>query len=1330
MATNDDGRLNIQFTADDKSLKRAIRDNTAGMEEMAREAEKEGGKIDETFKRLGASVAAFFSIQQAAGMARQIALVRGQYQQLEVAFETMLQSQEKSVELMEQLTKTAATTPFGLEDVTQGAKQLLAYGFAAKDVNQTLIDLGNIAAGLSVPLNDLVYLYGTTMTQGRVYTQDMRQFMGRGIPLAEELAKQFGVTKDEVSALVTAGKVGFPEVEKAIKAMSGEGGKFYNLMEKQSHTITGQISNIEDAFQMMLNDIGKQSEGVINKTLEITSSLIENYEKIGKILADVVATYGIYKAAVIAGSAAQAIASQAALGYSAAEMVQYKALLLCEKAQKAFNKSILANPYVMVAAAVLGLTAAVVKLTTHTNAAKKAQKELYDVQMDAVNGLPFDKEYRKEARSLDYLKDKLESAEKGSRQWNEARDEIVKDFGKYDDTLGEELDRTGKLGEAYDKLKSAIEETARARMYNAYVTRNEAALNSELDETLSDVEKRMKNYFRDGERGGYTAGSAFAAVSRYIMGETKELDSFLKSVLDSSFRVSTSRVNDARKAVEELDGLEEKARSVFGYYKKEAAKVEDDDPTPDDPKKDPEKVLDARYKALKAMEAFGEKEAESRKNIQNKINDAEIDGMRDGLQKTLAQLYENFEREREEIEKQEKETLKLIQEAEKEKWLAADPEKRKERDFKPDTTELPTKWANLYQKLYDALYNANMKAQEDAIKASERMEEDAMNQYLSQYGAYEEKRAAIAAIYDEKIRQSREDGDSEYVQKTLEQQKAAALSNLDMANESTYRMIFGDPAKMTKSTIEAAIDAAKKKLRELNKDANPQEWESLVNAVERLEGARDTMDMESIQTGWENVLKSAVLIRREEERINGLKADGVNITEKQIELAKDQLEREKQDLSKSVAVTAAIEYMKALQMAAQAMKEIARASHDAELEEGAEVLAGVAQNFLAAAQGFASSGSWIGAVVAGVTDAIGQLANALTDVGVRSAKALDSLLNYKKAIQSLAYENDYESIFGVDALASLKNSYDAARNALENYQRSLTFYSRGEIKTDRGYVEQVNGMFGNIQDAVVAWGRSRGKRSTLGQMFPDIFDDEGNIVLDKAKAALDNYVGSTEGKFGDEGYERLKAAVEYLDEYESRMKEVDDYIRNAFGNMSDDLADAILQGADAFRVLEKSSADFLNSYMRDLLKSMLITEELKSKYTDRIREAVVSGDASALAGVLSDFNEEMTANIEAAQIAVETWQKAAAEAGIDTSLSLDDTSRGIAQASQDSVDELNGRFTAIQGHTANIEAQTRALAQNAASILEQVMGIHRDTTDMAGQLAAIRRDVATIKDNQ
>jgi len=212
----------------------------------------------------------------------QITKTRGEVQQLQVAFETMLGSAEKSNELFAQLVKTAAITPFGLEDVANGAKQLLAYGLEAEKVNEALTRLGDIAAGLSVPLNDLVYLYGTTMAQGRLYTQDLNQFTGRGIPMLSELAKQFGVAENKVKDLVESGKVGFPEVQKVIESLTDEGGKFGGLMKAQSKTITGQISNIEDALYMMFDEIGQESEGIINKTLSGISYVIENYERFGE----------------------------------------------------------------------------------------------------------------------------------------------------------------------------------------------------------------------------------------------------------------------------------------------------------------------------------------------------------------------------------------------------------------------------------------------------------------------------------------------------------------------------------------------------------------------------------------------------------------------------------------------------------------------------------------------------------------------------------------------------------------------------------------------------------------------------------------------------------------------------------------------------------------------------------------------------------------------------------------------------------------------------------------------------------------------------------------
>ena len=279
---------------------------------------------DTIISKLG-MIGVAFSAQQFASKAM---MIRGEFQQLEIAFNTMLGSAEKGSELMNQLVNTAAKTPFDLKGVANGAKQLLAYGVAAEEVNDTLIRLGDISAGLSIPLNDMVYLYGTTMTQGRLFTQDLRQFQGRGIPLADELAKQFGVTKDKVGELVTAGRVGFPEVQKAIESMTNAGGKFGGLMSEQSKSITGQISNIQDALDMMFNEIGKSSEGVINKGLEGVSYLVEHWRQVGGAIGVAAAAYGTYKAAEMTTAAI----SNLGQAYNEAELIKgYESLLAVQQ---------------------------------------------------------------------------------------------------------------------------------------------------------------------------------------------------------------------------------------------------------------------------------------------------------------------------------------------------------------------------------------------------------------------------------------------------------------------------------------------------------------------------------------------------------------------------------------------------------------------------------------------------------------------------------------------------------------------------------------------------------------------------------------------------------------------------------------------------------------------------------------------------------------------------------------------------------------------------------------------------------------------------------------
>ena len=322
--------LKWDITGDNYQFLKTLQESEDGVRHTSQVIEREGGSIETTFKRIQQAAALSVAGFSAQAFIRQAASVRGEFQKLEVAFSTMLESEEKANALMQQLTKTAAITPFDLKGVADGAKQLMAYGVAADEVNDTLIHLGDIAAGLSLPLGDLVYLYGTTMTQGRMFTQDLRQFMGRGIPLADELAKQFGVAKEKVGELVTAGKVGADEFKKAIMSLSSEGGKFGGLMEKQSKTIQGQISNIEDAIDVMFNDIGKQSEGVINASLDLVSTLVEHWEAVGTAILAAAEAYGIYKATLMTMTAFNSAATN--IGYDA-EIASLSKLLPMKEAE-------------------------------------------------------------------------------------------------------------------------------------------------------------------------------------------------------------------------------------------------------------------------------------------------------------------------------------------------------------------------------------------------------------------------------------------------------------------------------------------------------------------------------------------------------------------------------------------------------------------------------------------------------------------------------------------------------------------------------------------------------------------------------------------------------------------------------------------------------------------------------------------------------------------------------------------------------------------------------------------------------------------------------------
>lgn len=363
--------------------------------------ESEGKSIDDIINKIQNTANIAIGGWSIGKFVSQMMQVRGQFQQTEMAFKTMLQSEEKAKDLMQQLINTAAITPFGVDDVTEGAKQLLAFNVAAKDVNDTLIRLGDVAAGMGVSLSEMVMLYGTTIAKGKMDTMDLYQFLNRGIPIADELAKVMGLDVNnaiaEVKEQLTAGKVTSDIFIKAMQNMTSEGSKFGGMMKAQSKTITGQISNIEDAIEQMFNELGRSQEGIINTGLDAVSTIVENWRKVGEVVMVAATAYGTYKAVLMAVSALQVLnnrilqqavvektlAAAAGINLSNAEAVaaaRTKFLTLAQQglttALKETAAATLLNPYVLMAAAITSLVYTIYKFSTAASAAEAAENAL------------------------------------------------------------------------------------------------------------------------------------------------------------------------------------------------------------------------------------------------------------------------------------------------------------------------------------------------------------------------------------------------------------------------------------------------------------------------------------------------------------------------------------------------------------------------------------------------------------------------------------------------------------------------------------------------------------------------------------------------------------------------------------------------------------------------------------------------------------------------------------------------------------------------------------------------------------------------------------------
>lgn len=356
-----------QFKSDIDAMRRDI----LGLNNTVK---SETSKMDSAFKNLSLGIAGYFSVNAVQGFVRELINVRGEFQKTEIAFTTMLGNADQAKSLMADMVELAAKTPFSLQDVSSGAKQLLAFQVPANEVVDTLTRLGNIAAGLSVPLSRINLVYGQVKAKGKLMGDDLRQFTEAGIPMVAELAKKFGTTTSAITEMVSAGKIGFKDVQDVLFSMTNEGGMFFNLMEKQSKSLSGQIANLGDSWDQMLNKIGESNEGLIVDGIESLAYLVENYQDVIDIVAGLVTVYGAYRAALIVNAAIVNISAASEAGFTAAMMARLTITRLVDTATKALNATMLTNPTVLLIVGLSGLIYTYFKLRDTTTEAERTQK--------------------------------------------------------------------------------------------------------------------------------------------------------------------------------------------------------------------------------------------------------------------------------------------------------------------------------------------------------------------------------------------------------------------------------------------------------------------------------------------------------------------------------------------------------------------------------------------------------------------------------------------------------------------------------------------------------------------------------------------------------------------------------------------------------------------------------------------------------------------------------------------------------------------------------------------------------------------------------------------
>lgn len=1327
---NDGGRLNYGVGLDNSQLRADASESRRLLQGIGQTAETEGDRIDEAFKKIGAAAAGVFAVSQIKNFVTQVATVRGEFQQLEIAFKTMLGSAAQADALMSQLVKTAATTPFGLTDIAQSAKQLLAYGVEADKVNETLIRLGDIAAGLSIPINDLAYLYGTTMVQGRLYTQDLNQFLGRGIPLIEQLAQQFGVAENQVKALVEEGKVGFPEVEQAIINLTNEGSMFGGLMAAQSQSITGQISNIEDAIDTMFNEIGKQNEGVINDALGLVSTLIENWETVGKVLLTVIATYGAYKAAVIAVAAAHKLMNiwgtvQAVLSLSRSIRSAKDAMLL-------FNMAVKANPLGLVLSVVAAAVSAFALFRDTTDEAADA------IKAEREEAEEFNKRVGESAGKAISTYKTLQAEYKNCKTAHEQRQWIKESQTKFKE-LGIAVTSVNDAENIFFKNTSV--------MMTAFKKRAEAAAwQSKVDEEYAKrIERQMQ---LEDQRDKIQAGSKVPGYSHTTQGGNEYVDrsgnwvyteqgaknareAFNRSIAnDPVLNAIDERINRYTKKMSEVSSEFQGLFEQAGTTTKTKAEERDEERSA----KEQQKIANETAQRNEKIREYSDKVSEAVTQAEFDIRQAQINAMDDGYEKTVAQVQLNYDRLIAENDKRAQKMIEDLKDKKTLEWLNQNPKATKEQEIEYRAS-LNLTTADLSSEQQAMLRSYAEIARQIQVNGNRAALDDMLKDVLT----YEQQRTEIAEEYEKKrkaLYQTDEQGN--YVLDEsgspvlrqgvtqgnvdeLNRQEEEALRRVDemfAEREATYQAWCNQIADMTLEQLQQVLERAEQELADLEKNGGASDKQLSVarakvttakNKVQSAQAKNDVSPDKRSVKEWEDLYKTLLECEKQFESI-GNTVGGV---------AGEIISVAGNITTSSLSMINGIVQLVNMSSAGIQGTAVAAATAISTVEKASVILT----------------------IISAAMQIVMQIVN-LFNSDDEKQEHIEAL---QGRIDQLQWELDNADIVRLQENSG--KAVERVRQALsETYQ---------ELLKNKLAVGDVAGawrlLFTNVSSNSEVLEKTAEKlakayanieytadKALGGEKYASAKEQLENIA--QQQILIQEQIEAEQSKKKSDGgqIEEWQRQIEELGQEAVQIINdmVEDIIGGSSSEIASELGDAFFEAFQAGEDYAEAWGDKVNEIVADVMKRMLVSKFLeeplgeifdkyKKKWFPDGQFAGLDAVISSLGGFASDLNavgDDFATIWENLPDSVKSMFDVTEEATREAS------EKGIATASQESVDELNGRATAIQGHTYSISENTKIILSVVNMILQSVLNIETHTERISGLVEDVESSVKEMKD--